>query len=1154
MEEEKKETQVSLNEKRILKFWKDNQIFEKTLEKKTNDKFVFYDGPPFATGEPHYGHVLAGTIKDAIPRYQTMRGNYVRRQWGWDCHGLPIENLIEQELNLGHKKDIEEYGIDKFNGAAQNAVLRFDSNWKEVVPRLGRFVDMEHAYKTMDATYTESIWWAFKTLHDKGFVYEGHKIMYVCPRCETPLAQSEVADGYTDVTDISVTAKFELVDEPGTYLLAWTTTPWTLPGNVAIAVNKDIEYVKVENEGANYIVAKDRLDFIFKTTYKIEKEFKGSELVGKSYVPVFDYYYNDKTIKNHENGWKVYHADFVTADSGTGIAHEAPAFGAEDMELGIKENLPFVQHISMNGQFKPEVKDFAGIYVKQKGDTQSADIEIIKHLAQKGTLFSKEKIVHSYPLCWRCETPLLNYASSSWFIEVTKFKDKLVEENKKVHWVPEAIGANRFGKWLESARDWAVSRARFWGAPIPAWKCEKCEKPVVVGSLSDIKKMSPLSQNKYFVIRHGQAESNVSGTPKTKESDIDNLTEKGIAQVKESAHFLEKENIDLIISSPLMRTRQTAVVLAEELSLKKEDVIFDPRLAEINVGAFNGKTNAEYHGYFSSLEEKFIKKAPEGESLQDLKKRVFEAVSEAEKKYEGKNILIVTHEYTAWMLFTVAKGLSIGESVKMKQERGDDFLKNAEAEEMIFESIPRNKGGDLDFHRPYIDDVKLNCECGGKMNRVLEVFDCWFESGSMPYAQFHYPFENEDEFKNNFPADFIAEGLDQTRGWFYTLLVLSTALFGKAPFKNVIVNGMVMAEDGKKISKRLKNYPDPIAVVEKYGADALRYYLLSSPIMRAEDLNLSEAGISEIYRKIIVRLENVYSFYELYADETIEAKDKSKNVLDLWIIARLNELKNEVTEGMDKYEIDRATRPINDFIEDLSTWYIRRSRDRFKNDENPEDKKVALETTLFVLKELSKVLAPFTPFVAEDLYQKIKTDKDKESVHLEKWPEGGSVDKTLIEKMLTTRKIVEQALAVRATYGIKVRQPLSLLEVSSHEGEFFDELIKDEVNVKEIVIKESHEKGYLSLEHERIPQELIEEGQAREFIRAVQELRKKEKLNPKDIVVLQIVTDEKGKNLVNKWLNQIKKTATVKEVEFLSEVDGEKISFDEISFSLKLIR
>jgi isoleucyl-tRNA synthetase len=1151
MEEEKKETTVSSNEKRILKFWKENRIFEKTLERPAKDKFVFYDGPPFATGEPHYGHILAGTIKDTIPRYRTMRGNFVRRQWGWDCHGLPIENLIEQELNLGHKKDIEEYGVDKFNEAAKSAVLRFDSNWKEAVPRLGRFVDMERAYKTMDATYTESIWWAFKTLHDKGLVYEGYKIMYVCPRCETPLAQSEVADGYTDLTDISVTVEFELKDEPETFLLAWTTTPWTLPGNVAIAVNNDIEYAKVEVEGKNFVVAKERLESVFKVPYKIIREFKGSELVGKSYIPVFDYYYNDKTIKNHVNGWKVYHADFVTAESGTGIAHEAPAFGAEDMELGTKEKLPFVQHISMSGQFKPEVKDFAGKYVKQKGDTQSADIEIIKFLAQKGTLFSKEKIAHSYPLCWRCETPLLNYAASSWFVEVSKFKDKLVRENKKVHWVPEAIGTNRFGKWLESARDWAVSRARFWGAPIPVWKCTDCDKPFIAGSIGDVKKIAVPSRNNYFVMRHGQANSNVENVPRTKESDKDDLTEKGREQVKKTAQILKKKKIDLIISSPFQRTRETALIIAEELGMQNGGIIFDARLGEINVGTFNGTPGREYHNFFTSLQEKFTKRPPQGENLNDVKKRVFEAVGSIENDYEGKNILIVTHEYTSWMFATVARGLTISESVGMKKERGDDFLKNAEVEEMRFENIPRNKNGDLDFHRPYIDKIKLKCKCGGEMVRVLDVFDCWFESGSMPYAQFHYPFENVKEFKNNFPADFIAEGLDQTRGWFYSLIVLNTALFGKSPFRNVIVNGMIMAEDGKKISKRLKNYPDPIEVVEKYGADSLRYYLLSSSLMRAEDLNFSEAGVSEIYRKIVVRLENVYSFYKLYVNENIEAKNDSGNVLDRWILARLNELTKEVTEGMDKYELDRATRPVNDFVDDLSTWYIRRSRERFKG-EDENDKRDGLGTTLFILKELSKILAPFMPFMSEDLYQKVRMDKDKESVHLEKWPKDGKVDGKVVKTMREVRRIVSLGLEERARAGIKVRQPLSSLTVKVKLDPEYEGLIKDELNVKEICFEEKIE-GEISLDVNITP-ELKEEGQVREFIRAVQELRKKEKLNPKDFVTLEIETDEKGKDFASKWRTQIAQTASLKDLTVLSSVSGETVSFDGLSFKLRLVR
>ena len=476
-------------EEATLKFWQDNKIFQKSLEKEApKGEYVFYDGPPFATGLPHYGHLLAGTIKDYVGRFQTMQGKHVPRRWGWDCHGLPVENIVEKELNLKTKKDIEEYGVEKFNAVARKVVLTYVDDWKKIVPRMGRFVDMDNDYKTMDPTFTESVWWIFSQLNKKGFVYEGFKSMHLCPRCETTLSNFEVNQGYRDITDISVTVKFAVLGESNTFFLAWTTTPWTLPGNVALAVGPEMDYVKIKvmSSGENYILAKARLSVI-KDNYAVVEEFKGEKLVGKSYKPVFDYY-NNKETKNIENGYKVYAANFVTMEDGTGIVHVAPAFGEDDMNLGKEKNLPFIQHVGTNGKFKPEVKDFAGINVKPKDDHQSADILIIKYLAGKGTLYAKEKIIHSYPHCWRCETPLLNYASSSWFVEVTKFRDKLVKANKDINWVPADIKEGRFGKWLEGARDWAISRSRYWGAPLPVWQCAKCEQKEFIGSLEDLKK------------------------------------------------------------------------------------------------------------------------------------------------------------------------------------------------------------------------------------------------------------------------------------------------------------------------------------------------------------------------------------------------------------------------------------------------------------------------------------------------------------------------------------------------------------------------------------------------------------------------------------------------------------------------------------------
>ncbi|MEK7614086.1 MAG: class I tRNA ligase family protein [Patescibacteria group bacterium] len=1163
-----KKSEIALAEERILARWKEKKIFEKTLEKtKDGEPFVFYDGPPFATGEPHYGHILTGAIKDAIPRYQTMKGRYVRRQWGWDCHGLPIENIIEQELNLSRKKDIEEYGVGNFNEAARRAVLRYDKNWKEFVPRLGRFVDMEASYKTMDATYSESIWWAFKTLFDKGLVYEGHKIMYVCPRCETSLSNFEVAQGYKDVTDISVTAKFEILDAnirmdtndtngQKTYLLAWTTTPWTLPGNTALAVNSKIEYAKISvnkkdsKEKEYYVLAKERLS-ILNMTYDILDTFPGSRLLGKSYKPLFDYYADDRELENREQGWKIYGADFVTTETGTGIVHIAPAFGEDDMNLSQEGNLPVVRHVSLDGKFKPEVKDFAGMYVKQKGDTQSADIAIIKYLAGKGTLFSKEKITHSYPLCWRCDTPLLNYAIGSWFVKVTAIRDKIVSENKRIGWVPEHAGVGRFGKWLEGARDWAISRSRYWGAPLPVWKCAECGKAEVFGSAEELsQKISP-SGNRYIVIRHGESESNVLQRINPNPTKEDHLTEKGKEEAREAAGKLKNDNIkiDRIISSDFMRARETSEIVAQELGVSSEHVVFDKRLREINTGVFHDKSREEYHHFAPSYPEKFIKTPEGGENLVDLKHRALEALYDIEQTYKNQTILISTHEYASWMIFAAARGADTNEAVRMKEERGEDFLKNAEYKELEWKLLPRNLDGELDFHRPYIDKIFFDCECGGTARRIPDVFDCWFESGSMPYAQFHYMGEDGTaegkNFRKNFPADFIAEGMDQTRGWFYSLLILGVGLFEKSPYKNVIVNGIILAEDGQKISKRLKNYPEVMDVVNKYGADTLRYYLLSAPIVRGEDLALSEKGIDEVYKKNIVRLNNVYSFYELYREKE-EPDSSSLNILDKWIIARLNQTSEEIRIAMEAYELDRATKPISEFIDDLSTWYIRRSRGRFKGN-NEVDKKSALQTTNLVLEEFSKLIAPFMPFIADDLYLKVTRGKKEESVHLEEWPhfaqsatrDAPENNQQLIESMKKTRQIVSLGLEARAKANIKVRQPLQKLKVKSEKlKDEYTELIKDEVNVKEVVFVK-----ILGTEAEldtNITPELKEEGELRDLIRLIQDFRKKEGLTPSDRVLIEISAPEEKITLIKKYKEELKKATLLTGVETKK---GKELSF-----------
>ncbi len=952
-------------ERSILSFWQDGGIFDKSLVKDSpKGDYVFYDGPPFATGTPHYGHVVASVMKDVVPRYQTMRGYHVERKWGWDCHGLPIENIVEKELGTKNKKDIEELGVGKFNDMCRAKVMTYAKEWERVISRLGRWVDFDNAYKTMDLNYMESVWWTFKQLWDKGLIYKDYRSMYICPRCETTLSQSEVTEGYKDIKDLSAIAKFELVDEPGTFVLAWTTTPWTLIGNVALAVGKEIEYVKVKFDGANYILAKGRLEEVFKNkNYEVLDACKGLDLIGQAYKPLFNYYSEDKNLENRDNGWKIYAADFVTTEDGTGVVHIAPAFGEDDMNLGKQESLPFIQHVGLDGMFKKEVADFPGLHVKPREDHLATDVEIIKYLAAHNLLFSKEKYEHSYPHCWRCDTPLINYAASSWFVGVTKIKDKLRETAKEIKWSPDYIKNGRFGNWLEGARDWSISRQRFWASAIPIWECPAGHRHVV-------------------------------------------------------------------------------------------------------------------------------------SSVAELEERT------------GKHI--------------------------------------------------------DDIHKDKVDPLVFACpECGAPMRRITDVIDCWFESGSMPYAQLHYPFENKEKLEKNFPAQFIAEGADQTRAWFYYLHVIAGGIKETEAFKHVIVNGIVLAEDGKKMSKKLKNYPDPSLVMEKYGADALRAYLLSSPVMQAENLNFTESGVRESLRKNVMTLWNVYRFYEIYAGEYDGREVTAENILDAWILAKLKVLNIEVTAAMEAYNLPKAMRPITEFIDELSTWYLRRSRERFKS-EVESDKQAVLAMTRFVLLTLAKIMAPFMPFIAERLWQEVsgyKLEKRDESVHLQSWPNLGQLteeEEAVLANMQLARKGVELALSARDAAGIKIRQMLNSAEFTGGGklAEQYFVLLSEELNVRSV----SWQGGGGSLEVKLdtvITLELQREGNKREIIRTINSLRKEAGLTVADRIEILIESSEESFSWLAGWSEELKK-ATLADVIRQGREDNplavKVLKLEQIDLSLQIVK
>lgn len=853
---ENKNEPFPAKEEKTLAFWQKENIFQKSLDNRSsNPLFSFYDGPPFATGLPHYGHILAATLKDVIPRYKTMKGFYVPRRFGWDCHGLPVENEIEKEKKLSGAHAIESFGIANFNEECRSIVLRYTNEWKQTVDRMGRWVSFSDTYKTMDPSFMESVWWVFGQLYGKGLVYEGFKVMPFSTQLGTPLSNFEANLNYKDVDDPSLTVLFALKDEPDTKLLVWTTTPWTLPSNLAILAKKDLTYVKikVKETGALFILAKECINRYFPSLDQIEilEEFLGQALDQKKYEPLFPYF----AEKKENNAFRILMEDSLSSQDGTGLVHAAPAFGEVDFFACLRESIESVCPIDQNGRFTSEVPDFEGLYVKD------ADKEIIKRLKKEEKVLLHTQIRHRYPFCWRSDTPLIYKTVRTWFVAVEKIKNKMLKANEEIHWVPNHIKQGRFGKWLENARDWAISRNRYWGTPIPIWRSEDGEIRII----SSIQQLETLT---------------------------------------------------------------------------------------------------------------------------------------------GKKI--------------------------------------------------------TDLHRHFIDDLTFE-ENGKIFRRIPEVFDCWFESGSMPYAQNHFPFENEEKTLKAFPADFIAEGLDQTRGWFYTLTVLSAALFDKPAFKNVIVNGIILAEDGNKMSKRLKNYPEPSGVFNKYGVDALRLYLMSSAAVYGEDLRFSEKDVELVLRQALIPLWNSFVFLSTYAKisnwtpkETFTPPDAD---IDQWAISILQKLIMEVTEGMDNYEINKAVTPLINFIDQITNWYIRRNRSRFWAEEKSESQDQAFETLYTILTTFCKIAAPFIPFLTEAIYQELKTDKDPLSIHLTDFPIANMKlrNEAMENQMSFVQSVVSIGHSLRKEHKIKVRQPLSKAHMIASDESILnalkkkEHLIKEELNVKELV-------------------------------------------------------------------------------------------------------
>ncbi|MTI65775.1 MAG: isoleucine--tRNA ligase [Firmicutes bacterium] len=842
---------IKENEKEISKFWEEIDILKRSIEtREGNESFVFYEGPPTANGRPGIHHVIARTLKDTVCRYKTMKGYQVKRKAGWDTHGLPVEIEVEKRLNLNNKQEIEDYGIDKFNEKCRESVFEYEGQWKEMTKRMAYEVDLENPYITLDNDYIESVWWLLDKFNKEDFIYEGHKILPYCARCGTGLASHEVAQGYEEVKTNTVTVKFKRKDKDE-YFLGWTTTPWTLAANVSLSVNPDVTYIKAKQDGKVYYVAEALASNVLGEDYEVLEKLQGKELEYIEYEQLMPF------VKPEKKAFFITLADYVTTEDGTGIVHTAPAFGEDDYNTGSRYNLPVVQPVNEDGKYT--TTPWEGRFVMD----DDMDVDIIKWLYKEEKLYKKEKIAHNYPHCWRCKTPLLYYAKPSWYIEMTKIKDKLIENNNGVDWYPDFVGEKRFGNWLENLNDWAISRSRYWGTPLNIWRCDSCENTESIGSREE-------------------------------------LAKKAIEDIDES----------------------------------------------------------------------------------------------------------------------------------------------------------------IELHRPYVDEVHIKCpDCGETMTRVKDVIDCWFDSGAMPFAQQHYPFENKEEFENSFPADFICEGIDQTRGWFYSLLAISSFITGKAPYKKVLVNDLILDKNGKKMSKSKGNTVDPFELFDKYGADALRWYLLYvSPAWTPTKFD--EEGLKEIESKFFRTIKNIYNFFTLYAntDEVnpqnffVEYSDRPQ--LDRWVLSKYNSLSKAVKEDLEVFDLTKAVRRIQEFVnEDVSNWYIRRSRRRFWATELTEDKKAVYNTTYELLVGISQMIAPFAPFISEEIYKKLTGE---ESVHISNYPVSNEkvINLKLEEKMDLVRNLVGLGRASRESVKIKVRQPIQKVLIDGKYEDLISDLvplIKEELNVKEVV-------------------------------------------------------------------------------------------------------